>query len=101
MLAWAIVEENAERGVQGFAESYMLGEVTCSDLVAFFQVRSPIKSCYIADRILLITFADFHPQSHTALQCHDSDLILGYSPDRSSAKYEHSSQLPVKCVCPL
>jgi hypothetical protein len=27
---------------QGFAESYMLGEVSCPDLVAFFQV--PIKN---------------------------------------------------------
>lgn len=29
----------------GFAESYMLGEIECKDLTAFFQVSTPVAGC--------------------------------------------------------
>ena len=43
---------------QGFAESYMLGEIDCEDLVAFFEVQITENS-----RIANLSEADLYSQS--------------------------------------
>ncbi|MCJ1375059.1 hypothetical protein MMC20_006293 [Loxospora ochrophaea] len=87
MLAWAIVEENAERGVQGFAESYMLGEVTCSDLVAFFQI-------FILNRTQLFNATTLTSSLGTALTgLARSTNTLANSQLNASAHYDISNSM--------
>ena len=70
----------------GFAESYMLGEVDCPDLTAFFRVRSRVVG-FLCSIYLCLQSADFHLESRTAGQCDDMDFIPFIHRERIPAKH--------------
>jgi len=57
----------------GFAEAFMLGEVECSDLTAFFEVRNLFSSAI--SFILTRRLSAFYPQSQAIGKCYNLDII--------------------------
>lgn len=89
----------ADEGRKGFAESFMLGEFACPDLVAFFQVQRMTTMRPLTRDPLRMP--GLHIQSRAPVERNDIDIFNHFNSHKRCSQHQYPREFATECVCAL